>query len=316
MTKKLIPLLLLLVLILSACGAKSSEDSSGKAKADTKSSTTASSGKEKMVTYQSENGPVKVPAHPKRVVVLDLSAGEVMKLGVPIVGVDTYAMHNPNYKPYLKGVEEVSADDLEKIAALKPDLIIGYSNTKNLDRLKKLAPTVTYTYGKLDYLQLFKEIGKLVNKEKQAKEWIASYHKRAGALAQKIKAKIGNDATVSVVETSAKQFYVFGDNWGRGTEILYQEMHLNMPQLVKDKALKPGYYQISQEVLPKYFGDYVILSVEPGSDTSFEKTDTYKNIPAVKNHHVYKVNTSAFSFNDPISLDYQLKVFQKDFLGK
>ncbi|GGH77983.1 iron complex transport system substrate-binding protein [Pullulanibacillus pueri] len=306
MSKKFLPLLLLLILVLSACSSRSSEDS--------KSSNVEN--KDKMVTYQSENGPVKVPAHPKRVVILDLSAGEVMKLGVPIVGVDTYAKNNPNYQPYLKGVEVVSADDLEKIAALKPDLIIGYSSTKNLDRLKKIAPTVTYTYGKLDYLQLFEEIGKLVNKEKEAKDWVASYHEKAQALSKKIKAKIGEDATVSVVETSAKQFYVFGDNWGRGTEILYQEMHLNMPQMVKDKALKPGYYQISQEVLPKYFGDYVILSVESGADTSFEKTDTYKNIPAVKNHHVYKVNTSAFSFNDPISLDYQLKVFQKDFLGE
>ncbi|WEG14440.1 iron-hydroxamate ABC transporter substrate-binding protein [Pullulanibacillus sp. KACC 23026] len=312
MLKKGLPILLLLVLFLNACGNSQSNTSGG----SKKGSGSAESARPKMVTYQSENGPVKVPAHPKRVVVLDLSAGDVIKLGIHLVGVDTYAENNPNYKPYLKGVEEVSADDLEKIASLKPDLIIGYSTTKNIDRLKKIAPTVTYTYGKLDYLKQFEAIGKLVNKEKEADAWVASYHQRAQALEKKIKAKIGANTTVSVIGTSAKQFYVFGDNWGRGTEILYQEMHLKMPELVKEKALKPGYYQISQEVLPEYFGDYVILSMQPGSDTSFEKTKIYKEIPAVTNHHVFKVNDASFSFNDPISLDYQLNYFQKIFLGK
>lgn len=218
-----LPILLLLLAFVSGCSTSTSSNTSG----STKSSASD------MVTYQSENGPTQVPAHPKRVVVLDLSAGDVIKLGVHIVGVDSYAEQNPNYKPYLKGVAEVSADDLEKIASLKPDLIIGYSTTKNIDRLQKIAPTVTYTYGKLNYLQQFEAIGKLVNKEAQAKAWVASYQKRATALGQKIKAKIGDNATVSVVETSGKQFYVFGDNWGRGTEILYQAMHLNITDIVK-----------------------------------------------------------------------------------
>ena len=99
----------------------------------------------------------------------------------------------------------------------------------------------------------------------------------------KIKEKIGEDATVSVIENYEKQFYLFGDNWGRGTEILYQEMGLKMPGKVTEVALEDGYFAISLEVLSDYAGDYVILSNNKDEDNSFQQTDTYKNIPAVKN---------------------------------
>ena len=76
-----------------------------------------------------------------------------------------------------------------------------------------------------------------------------TFKKRAKAAGEEIKAKIGEDATVSVIENFDKQLYVFGDNWGRGTEILYQEMKLKMPEKVKEMALKEGYYALSLEVL-------------------------------------------------------------------
>ena len=118
------------------------------------------------------------------------------------------------------------------------------------------------------------------------------------------------------MENSDKQIYVFGDNWGRGTEILYKEMKLKMPDKVKEMALKAGYYALSPEVLPDYAGDYVIFSKSSTVDNSFQKTATYKNIPAVKNNHLFEVDAKTFYFNDPISLDYQLDFFIKSLLGK
>ncbi|WP_085522287.1 iron-hydroxamate ABC transporter substrate-binding protein [Tuberibacillus sp. Marseille-P3662] len=304
--KKLIPFLLLLVLILSACGNQTTEDEGSSKKEDSSA---------KMVTYQSENGPVKVPKHPQRVVVLSEFAGNVLNLGVNLVGVDQWAKSNPLFKDELKGVEKVSADNLEKIIELNPDLIIGLSKTKNIDQLKKIAPTVTFTYGKLGYLEKHREIGKLLNKEEKANQWIKDFKKRAQAAGKKIRSKIGEDATVSVIEGSGKQLYVFGDNWGRGTEIMYQEMKLNMPQKVKDMTSDKGYHAISPEVLPKYAGDYIIFSKKPDADPSFQKTDVYKNIPAVKNDHVFEIDARKY-LNDPITLEYQLDVIKKAFLDK
>ncbi|ANF45503.1 MULTISPECIES: iron-hydroxamate ABC transporter substrate-binding protein [Priestia] len=306
MKKLLLPFMLIFVLLISACSNGSTESKNDSSK----------NSESKTITYQSEDGPVKVPANPKRVVVLGSYAGNVLSLGVNIVGVDSWSKMNPRFEKKLKGVEEVSEENLEKIIELKPDLIIGLSTTKNIDKLKKIAPTVTYTYDKVDYLTQHVEIGKLLNKEKEAQSWVDDFKKRAAKAGSDIKAKIGEDATVSVIENFDKQLYVFGNNWGRGTEILYQEMKLKMPQKVKKMALKDGYYAISPEVLPEYAGDYLIFSKNQDGDTSFEKTDTYKNIPAVKNNHVFEANAKEFYFNDPITLDYQLDFFTQKFLGK
>ncbi|WP_195694947.1 iron-hydroxamate ABC transporter substrate-binding protein [Priestia megaterium] len=307
MKKLLLPFMLIFVLLISACGNGSTESKNDSSKRNSESKT---------ITYQSEDGPVKVPSNPKRVVVLGSYAGNVLSLGVNIVGVDSWSKMNPRFEKKLKGVEEVSDENLEKIIELKPDLIIGLSTTKNVDKLKKIAPTVTYTYDKVDYLTQHVEIGKLLNKEKEAQSWVNDFKKRAAKAGSDIKAKIGEDSTVSVIENFDKQLYVFGDNWGRGTEILYQEMKLKMPEKVKEMALKDGYYAISPEVLPEYAGDYLIFSKNQDGDTSFEKTDTYKNIPAVKNNHVFEANAKEFYFNDPITLDYQLDFFTQKFLGK
>lgn len=306
MKKLLLPFMLIFVLLISACSSGSTENKNDSSK----------NSESKTITYQSEDGPVKVPANPKRVVVLGSYAGNVLSLGVNIVGVDSWSKMNPRFEKKLKGVEEVSDENLEKIIELKPDLIIGLSTTKNIDKLKKIAPTVTYTYDKVDYLTQHVEIGKLLNKEKEAQSWVDDFKKRAAKAGSDIKAKIGEDSTVSVIENFDKQLYVFGDNWGRGTEILYQEMKLKMPEKVKKMALKDGYYAISPEVLPEYAGDYLIFSKNQDGDTSFEKTDTYKNIPAVKNNHVFEANAKEFYFNDPITLDYQLDFFTQKFLGK
>ncbi|MFF2456122.1 iron-hydroxamate ABC transporter substrate-binding protein [Peribacillus simplex] len=306
MKKIMFPFILLLVLIISACGNGSTEK---------EKSTDSKKEKSGTITYQSENGPVEVPANPQRVLVLSSFAGNVMALDVNLVGVDSWSKMNPNFKE-LKNVEEVTDENLEKIIELNPDLIIGLSTIKNVDKLKEIAPTVTYTYGKVDYLTQHVEIGKLLNKEKEAQAWVDDFKKRAKTTGDEIKAKIGEDATVSVFEKFDKQFYVYGDNWGRGTEILYQEMKLGMPEKVKETALKDGYFALSLEVLKDYAGDYVILSNNKDQDNSFQQTDTFKNIPAVKNNQLYEADAKKFYFNDPITLEYQLDFFSKSFLGK
>lgn len=297
--------MLLFVLIISACSSQSIEK---------KDSLTPKENKTDTITYQSESGPIEVPANPKRVVVLSTFAGDVMSLGVNLVGVDPWAKMNPRFHEKLKGVEEVTDENIEKIIELNPDLIIGLTTIKNVDKLKEIAPTVTYTYGKVDYLTQHLEIGKLLNKEKEAQTWINSFKERAQKAGKDIKAKIGENATVSVIEKSDKQIYVFGDNWGRGTEILYQEMKLKMPEKVKETALKNGYYPLSLEVLPDFAGDYIIFSKSNDTDNSFQETDRYRSIPAVKNNRVFEVNSKEFYFNDALTLDFQLDFFIKSFL--
>jgi iron complex transport system substrate-binding protein len=298
MKKFFIPFVIIAIIVLSACGNKASNSNEGQ-----------------MITYQSEIGPVQVPANPQRVIVLASYAGDIMSLNVNLVGVDSWSKMNPRFQEKLKDVMEVSDESLEKIIELKPDLIIGLDNVKNLDKLNQIAPTVVYTYGKVDYLTQHLEIGKLLNKEKDAQAWIDDFKQRAVKAGVAIKAKIGADKTVSVIESFNKQLYVYGDHWGRGTEILYQAMKLPMPQKVKEMTDKEGYYALSTEVLPNYMGDYVIFSKDSDADNSFQQTDTYKNTTAAKNEHIFEVNAKEFYFNDALTLDYQLDTLTKLFLG-
>ncbi|MFC5402586.1 iron-hydroxamate ABC transporter substrate-binding protein [Cohnella soli] len=301
MRSRLFPILMVLSLaiVLGACGSKNNNADGGV----------------KTITYESQTGPVEVPADPQRVVVLSSYAGDVLSLGVNLVGVDSWSKMNPRFEEKLKDVAEVSDQNLEKIIELKPDLIIGLDNVKNIEKLKEIAPTVVYTYGKVDYLTQHLEIGKALNKEKEAQAWVDDFKSRAAKIGEDIKAKIGEGKTVSVIESFDKQLYVFGDHWGRGTEILYQAMGLPMPAKVAEMTTKDGYYAISAEVVADYMGDYVIFSKNPDADNSFQKTDTYKNTPAAKAGHVFEVNAKEFYFNDALTLDFQLETFKKQFLG-
>ncbi|MEC0368926.1 iron-hydroxamate ABC transporter substrate-binding protein [Paenibacillus chibensis] len=319
MKKWLLPLMMVIVLVLSACGNKANNNTDAPASAGGSASQSANGSAEDSgsgtITYQSESGPIEVPAHPQRVVVLSGYAGNLLALGIPLVGVDSWTKADPNFQDQLKDVAEVSDENVESILNVKPDLIIAMTDIKNADKLKQIAPLVTYTYNKVDYLTQILEIGKAVNQEQKAADWIADFKKRAQKAGEEIKAKIGADSTISIIEGDSKSLYTFGDAWGRGTEIVYQAMGLKMPDKVKEMTAKEGYYNLSLEILPQYMGDYVIYSKDPAADASFQQTSTYKNIPAVKNNHVYEVDANTFYFNDALSLDYQLDFITKSLLG-
>ncbi|RCX17735.1 iron complex transport system substrate-binding protein [Fontibacillus phaseoli] len=320
MKKLFIPIILLLVLVVSGCGkgAAPAETQEPATNANQTANTNKSANTEQnsgTITYNSETGPIEVPANPQRIVGLT-NAPNILSLGGTLVGVDEWTNKNPLFTDKLEGVEIVSDESLEKIIELEPDLIIAGSYMKNLDKLQEIAPTVVYTWGKLDYLEQQLEIGKLLNKEKEAQAWIDDFKQRTEAAGKEIKAKLGENVTVSVFEYDAKNLYVFGNNWARGTEILYQAMGLGMPEKVKENALGPGYYTLSLEVLPQFAGDYIVLSKNAAGDNSFLSTDTWKNIPAVKNNRVIEIDTEASSYSDPITLDYLLNIFKDALLAE
>lgn len=328
--KKIWPVILFMTLLLAACGSGSSEEvkpsqPAGAGEAAATDSTGnggneaqgGGSGQEgETFVYQSESGPVQVPVNPQRVVVLTrFLTGNVMLLGVPLVGVDEMSKDNPNFAEQLKDVETVSDENLEKILALDPDLIIGLDGSNNLDKLKEIAPTVMYTYGKLDYLQQHIEIGKLLNKEEEARAWTEDFTARTKEAGQKIRAVTGENATVSVIETFGRQLYVYGYNFGRGTELLYGDLGLKLPEKAAEATKADGYMALSTEVLPEYMGDYIVFSKDEREDNSFQDTMVYKSVEAVKNNRVFIADAKTFYFNDPLSLEFQLQFFIDHFLG-
>lgn len=289
-------LALALSVILGAC---SSEEPAGE-----------ESSKEETITYESEFGPVEVPENPERIVALAY-APNLHALDIEMSGVDQWSKNNPLFEEDLEGVAEVTEAEPESILAENPDLIIAGANMENLEELEKIAPTVTYTWGKLNYLEQQIEIGKLVGKEDETRAWAEDFEKRAADIGSKIKEKHGEETTVTVIETDGKGFYLFGEAWGRGTEILYQAMDLKMPENVQKAVSSDGYYEISQEVLAEYAGDYIVLSRGEETDMSFTDSEVWQSIPAVQNDNVIEIDTAASSYSDPTTLEYLLEIYSK-----
>ncbi|CAI6044125.1 Iron(3+)-hydroxamate-binding protein FhuD [Paenibacillus sp. JJ-100] len=313
-------MMLVLVLILSACG--SSTSNTGQA-ADDK--TNVSSGAEdETVTYQSDAGEVQVPKNPKRVVDLTaFSTGYFVALDVPVVGATSGAMNNKYIKDQLtaQGTTDLGEQPPtpEQLLALKPDLILVYTGTEGTDKLAQIAPVVQIEYGKRNYKDLMLEMGKLTNREDAAKAWVTKWESQINEIKPKIEAAVG-ERTVSILNPYDKGLYVFGHNYGRGGEIIYGELGLKAPAKAQAEAIDSGtgWASISIEVLPDYAGDIIFTSPWSGDKSDAKKVyenSLWKNLPAVKANHVFELDPSSDTYNDPVSLEGQLQFITDSLLS-
>ncbi|MEN3584037.1 iron-siderophore ABC transporter substrate-binding protein [Streptomyces sp. ZYX-F-203] len=184
-------------LALSACGG-------GTEKVDSKSSGEAS-GKSAAfpVTVEHKYGSTTIESEPKKVVTLGLSDQDaVLALGVKPVGAVDWFKEQPYGKwPWAKDkwgstapqiVGERDEYNVEKIAALKPDLIIAqYSGMKKeqYGTLSKIAKVVAQPEGHEDYQapwqDMTKQIGKALGKSAETEELIAGIDARFKAVRDK-----------------------------------------------------------------------------------------------------------------------------------
>ncbi|GGP64433.1 iron-siderophore ABC transporter substrate-binding protein [Saccharothrix coeruleofusca] len=175
-------------LALTACGG--GDAGSGSA------STTGTSSGAFPVSVEHKYGTTEIKAEPTKVVTLGLSDQEpVLALGVKPVGVVDWFKERPygNW-PWTKQlwgdtqpeiVGERDEYNLEKVAALKPDLIVAvYSgmNQEQYDTLSKIAPVVAQPKGFVDYgapwQEQTKHIAKALGKSAKAQELIDGVAKR------------------------------------------------------------------------------------------------------------------------------------------
>ncbi|GAA3021476.1 iron-siderophore ABC transporter substrate-binding protein [Kitasatospora albolonga] len=168
--------------------------------ADTAPSTTAGAGTGFPVTVQHKYGSTEIKSAPKRVVTLGLSDQDaVLALGVKPVGAVDWFKESPYGKwPWAKDlwggtapqvVGERDEYAMEKIAGLKPDLIIAqYSGMKQeqYDTLRKIAPVVAQPKEHQDYAApwqvMTRQIGKALGKEAEAEQKITAIGERFKAV--------------------------------------------------------------------------------------------------------------------------------------
>lgn len=250
--------------------------------------------------------------NPKRIASLSSTyTGYLLQLGFDPVTVTSYDAKNPVLKEKVKNAKVLMPEDLESIAKQKPDLIVVDASDKNIDELKKIAPTIAIDYGKNDYLEILNRFGQIFDKEKEADQWIADWKSKTADIGKQLKEKLGQDVTFTVVGLYEKEIYLFGNNWGRGGEVIYKSLGFDAPQKVKDEVFPSGYLQVSQETVSEYIGDYVLVAAEDDkTGSALYESDVWKSIPAVQQNHILKVDANAFYFNDPLTLEYELKTIQ------
>ncbi|UPK46930.1 ABC transporter substrate-binding protein [Paenibacillus pabuli] len=328
---------LILLLVLSACGQKAAssnatETTNTTVTTSTESSTNSTSASDgdtttdaegETFTYQSDAGEVEVPVNPKRIVDLTaFSTGYFVALDAPVVGALSGAINNKYIKDQLasEGTTDLGEQPTaEQLVSLKPDLIIAYTGTEGLDKLSQIAPVVQLQYGKRNFKDLMLEMGKLTNREAEAKDWITQWEAKINELKPKVLAAVG-DRTVSILNPYSKGLYVFGHNYGRGGEILYGEFGLKAPKRAQAEAIDSGtgWASISMEVLPEYAGDIIFTSPWSG-DTSDSQivydNALWKNLSAVKDSNVFQLDPTSDTYNDPVSLEGQLKFISDSLLS-
>lgn len=184
---------LLLTIVLAACGTDGVPESTSGPVAEEPSSGPAEQEHGFPVTIEHKYGSTKITEEPERVVTVGLSDQDpLLALGITPVAVTEWYTDYPIAFPWAQdelsdAQPEVLGSELnfERIAALQPDLIIGlYSGLteEQYTTLSQIAPTVAQSGVYVDYGMPWQEmtriIGRAVGREQRAEELIADVEAR------------------------------------------------------------------------------------------------------------------------------------------
>ncbi|MFS0875238.1 ABC transporter substrate-binding protein [Solibacillus isronensis] len=295
-------LLLLTVCVLAACSeSEKTQEASGAEPAE---------GKSVSYTVQHAMGSTNITSTPEKIVVLTNEGTEaLLALGIKPVGAVSSWSGEPWYEhiaDQMDGVEVVgqeTAIDLEAIAKLKPDLIIGNKIRQEADyeNLSKIAPTVfaeTLTGQWKDNFSLYAEA---VNAEDKGKEVLANYD----AKIQETKEALG-DATnqsVSVVRfLSGTSRIYFTDSF---SGVILKELGFNRVEKQADLFTNDNQMavEVGKEIIPQMDGDLLFyFTYLPTGDDSASATEAewtadplWQNLNAVKNGKAISVSDAVWN---------------------
>lgn len=228
--RRLAPLaaLLIAVLALAACGSSSEDDSASSGGAGASTAAAAGDAEEAAFPASIEHkyGTTTVEKAPKRVVVAGLREQDsLLALGVVPVGTtEWYGNHPGAIFPWAKkalGANAVPTKlnytdgyEFEKIAALRPDLILAvYSGItkKDYETLSKIAPTVAQPKGVVDWGSSWQDELTMTAKAVGKPQLGAKLQAKAEAeLAAAAKAHPEFKGQTAAVATPYKGLYVYG----------------------------------------------------------------------------------------------------------
>jgi iron complex transport system substrate-binding protein len=272
-------------------------------------------------------GTTTVPAKPRRIVVVGLTEQDtVLALGYkPIATTEWYGDQPYAVWPWARaalGDSEPTVlhnDDgfeFEKIAALRPDLILGVNSGMkrgDYEKLSRLAPTIAAAKGSTEYFSPWDEQVELIaaalgvpRKGRALIEGIEDDYARVAAAHPEFR---GKTATFSQNGFYSGLIYVYPD--GLNTDFLTMlgfEINPKLTPLVENPGEQVG---ISEERMDVLEADVIVFATEKPSDVAaLKKVPTFEKLAAVAEHRAVYTDATlagALYFISPLSLPYVLE---------
>ncbi|WP_338115778.1 AraC family transcriptional regulator [Paenibacillus monticola] len=313
-------LMISLVMVLSACTGAGANTNSGGASAAGNSAAVqtqapaASPVESKVRTIQHLKGELKLEQTPEKIVVLDVQyIDQLLALGEQPVGSVSADTDNTDFPEYLtdklSDVKVLGTQDgpnMEAIIAAAPDLIICTEfQEQDYDKLVKIAPTIMFERNE-DWRTILLKFGQIVDKEQEAQDVVDQYTKRTADLKAELAQKMAGQ-TVALIRPRDDiiRLHTTGH---RTAQILYDDLGLSAPAMAVDD--KQTSLSLSMEVLPKLQAEHLFLLVDDSNAAlteEFMDTSIWKNLSAVKDNHLYKVNTTLWiGYYGPIAINLVL----------
>ncbi|WP_313129609.1 ABC transporter substrate-binding protein [Anaerocolumna sp.] len=297
MKKKLIiPICFILAVFMSACSTSSSEKNGQL----TTQSTEVVSPVDTTIIVEDMKGTIEIPANPQRVVDVSGSADKLIIMGIPFIGSANTSMYDgvtvPDYLQdyFSENRVEVVGNyagimdlNLEKIAGLKPDLIImNIRHEKVYEQLQGIAPTVMLDddINFVNWRGRFQQLGEWFGKEDIVSKWLEDYDAKAAAFAAQIKEAVGNES-FAVIEANSVHFgsYYVYRTAGPG-DLVFSELKLKpsagVPKDVWGEV-------VDAEYLSKIDADHVFYFSDDGKLGDTANNPIWQNLNAVQNGNVY-----------------------------
>jgi iron complex transport system substrate-binding protein len=281
---------------------------------------------EKSYTVEHAMGSTTIKGNPKRVVILTNEGTEaLLALGVKPVGAVQSFTGNPWYEhiaDQMKNVKVVGTEsevNVEAIAALKPDLIIGNKmrQEKIYEQLSAIAPTVFAETLRGDWKENFQLYAKALNKVDKGNKVIQNYDSRIASLKEKLGDQL--QMKVSMVRFMSGEVRIYHKDTFSG--VILSDLGFARPdsQNVDDFAER----NVTKERVPAMEGDilfYFTYETGDGKGSELEKEwiadPLFRNLQVAKMGDVHKVsdtiwNTAGGVLAANLMLDDIEKIFLK-----
>jgi iron complex transport system substrate-binding protein len=306
------------LLLLAACGAAKEKT--------TEKPETEKPKEETSYTIEHAMGSTTIKGTPERVVILTNEGTEaLLAMGVTPIGAVKSFTGDPWYDhiaDQLKETQVVGVEsevNVEAIAALKPDLIIGNKmrQEKIYDQLNAIAPTVFAETLRGDWKTNFTLYSQALNKEEEGKKILADYDARIAELKEKFDDKL--NMKVSMVRFMAGEVRIYHKDTFSG--VILNDLGFARPesQNVDDFAER----NVTKERIPAMEGDilfYFTYETGDGKGSELEKEwiadPLFKNLEVAKKGNVHKVddviwNTAGGVLAANLMLDDMEQIFSK-----